>query len=260
MWTWMGAFATAGLAVRGAESAPRAEDRLSRFSPSRAARRPASPPASGAIASARRALRAAPWSGARPAHWRRRRSSPRRRSGCWRWRSSGAPRWWPTRRSSRRWSQTRARRNTSARPSPFRTCAGFLLTMVTIRLMPMIADAIGWRWTFLVLAPGPILGAVAMTRLRRLGDEELAESACGSWQSKFAPPPAPPPREGTRSGRLGSLMTIGTPASPPVRIGSCSGRDPGTVSTKTSRGSRRRPSRNVALVSAARTRSGSCSR
>ena len=50
------------------------------------------------------------------------------------------------------------------------TCAGFLLTMVTIRLMPMIADAIGWRWTFLVLAPGPILGAVALTRLRRLGD------------------------------------------------------------------------------------------
>jgi MFS family permease len=48
------------------------------------------------------------------------------------------------------------------------TCAGFLLTMVTIRLMPVIAGAIGWRWTFLVLAPGPILGAVAMTRLGRL--------------------------------------------------------------------------------------------
>jgi MFS family permease len=50
------------------------------------------------------------------------------------------------------------------------TCAGFLLTMVTIRLMPVIADAIGWRWAFLVLAPGPIFGAGAMTRLRRLGN------------------------------------------------------------------------------------------
>jgi MFS family permease len=50
------------------------------------------------------------------------------------------------------------------------TCAGFLLTMVTIRLMPVVADLIGWRWTFLALAPGPVLGAVAMTRLRRLGN------------------------------------------------------------------------------------------
>jgi MFS family permease len=50
------------------------------------------------------------------------------------------------------------------------TCAGFLLTMVTIRLMPVIAEPIGWRWTFVLLAPGPILGAVAMTRLERLRD------------------------------------------------------------------------------------------
>jgi MFS family permease len=47
------------------------------------------------------------------------------------------------------------------------TCAGFLLTMLTIRLLPIVADLIGWRWTFVVLAPGPILGVVAMTRLLR---------------------------------------------------------------------------------------------
>jgi MFS family permease len=52
------------------------------------------------------------------------------------------------------------------------TCAGFLLTMVTIRLMPVIAEPIGWRWTFVLLAPGPILGAVAMTRLERLRDRD----------------------------------------------------------------------------------------
>ncbi len=52
------------------------------------------------------------------------------------------------------------------------TCAGFLLTMVTIRLMPVIAEPIGWRWTFVLLAPGPILGALAMTKLDRLRDRD----------------------------------------------------------------------------------------
>ena len=45
-------------------------------------------------------------------------------------------------------------------------CAGFLLTMASIRLLPLVADAAGWRWTFLVLAPGPLLGALALRGLR----------------------------------------------------------------------------------------------
>src|SRR5439155_7561106 len=45
-------------------------------------------------------------------------------------------------------------------------CAGFLLTMASIRLLPLVADAAGWRWTFLVLAPGPFLGALALRGLR----------------------------------------------------------------------------------------------
>jgi MFS family permease len=45
------------------------------------------------------------------------------------------------------------------------TCAGFLLTIASIRLLPWVAAAVGWRWTFLALAPGPLLGAVAMTKL-----------------------------------------------------------------------------------------------
>ena len=49
------------------------------------------------------------------------------------------------------------------------TCAGFLLTMVSIRLIPVIADAVGWRWTFLALAPGPLLGAAALRGLRQGG-------------------------------------------------------------------------------------------
>jgi MFS family permease len=47
------------------------------------------------------------------------------------------------------------------------TCTGFLLTMISIRLLPIIAASLGWRWTFLALVPGPVLGAVAMFRLAR---------------------------------------------------------------------------------------------
>ncbi len=45
------------------------------------------------------------------------------------------------------------------------TCAGFLLTMVSMRLLPLVASDYGWQWTFLLLIPGPLLGAMAMRRL-----------------------------------------------------------------------------------------------
>ncbi len=47
------------------------------------------------------------------------------------------------------------------------TCAGFLLTMVSMRLVPAAAASVGWQWAFLTLVPGPLLGATAMARLRR---------------------------------------------------------------------------------------------
>jgi MFS family permease len=47
------------------------------------------------------------------------------------------------------------------------TCAGFLLTMASLRLLPAVAGVAGWRWAFLVLVPGPVLGALAMGRLGR---------------------------------------------------------------------------------------------
>ena len=46
---------------------------------------------------------------------------------------------------------------------------GFTLTVATIWLMPFFADAVGWRWAFAFLAPGPALGVVAMLRLRAAG-------------------------------------------------------------------------------------------
>jgi MFS family permease len=44
---------------------------------------------------------------------------------------------------------------------------GFTLTVLTIWLVPVLRDEVGWRWAFAFLAPGPALGVVAMLRLMR---------------------------------------------------------------------------------------------
>lgn len=46
------------------------------------------------------------------------------------------------------------------------TCVGFLLTLVTLHLMPPLVAWVGWRYAFAPLAIGPFLGVVAMGRLR----------------------------------------------------------------------------------------------
>jgi MFS family permease len=48
------------------------------------------------------------------------------------------------------------------------TCLGFLLTVVSINLIPALVAHVGWRYAFAALAPGPFLGILAMLRLRRL--------------------------------------------------------------------------------------------
>jgi len=48
------------------------------------------------------------------------------------------------------------------------TTLGFLLTLVSIRIIPPLADIIGWEWVFVVLAPGPLFGIWSMLRLRQL--------------------------------------------------------------------------------------------
>lgn len=45
------------------------------------------------------------------------------------------------------------------------TAVGFLLTLVTIRGVPLIAESLTWRWAFPILALGPILGVLAMRKL-----------------------------------------------------------------------------------------------
>ena len=46
------------------------------------------------------------------------------------------------------------------------TAVGFLLTTVSIQLVPVFVDAVGWRWAFAPLAVGPALGTLSMLRLR----------------------------------------------------------------------------------------------
>lgn len=46
------------------------------------------------------------------------------------------------------------------------TALGFMLTLVTISIIPLIADRISWQWAFLILVPGPIVGTLAMVRLK----------------------------------------------------------------------------------------------
>jgi MFS family permease len=46
------------------------------------------------------------------------------------------------------------------------TALGFTLTLVTIHLMPLWVDWLGWRYAFAPLAVGPFLGVWAMARLR----------------------------------------------------------------------------------------------
>ncbi len=48
------------------------------------------------------------------------------------------------------------------------TCIGFLLTTVSIELVPHFVNLVGWRYAFIMLAPGPFLGVMAMLRLRGL--------------------------------------------------------------------------------------------
>lgn len=47
------------------------------------------------------------------------------------------------------------------------TSLGFLLTLVSIRLIPTLVAWVGWQWAFTILALGPIFGVWAMWTLKR---------------------------------------------------------------------------------------------
>jgi sugar phosphate permease len=45
------------------------------------------------------------------------------------------------------------------------TSIGFLLTTITIQLVPIVAQMTGWRWAFPMLALGPVLGIASIRKL-----------------------------------------------------------------------------------------------
>jgi hypothetical protein len=47
------------------------------------------------------------------------------------------------------------------------TAIGFLLTIITIQLIPLLAAVTGWRYAFVALAAGPTAALPAMTGLNR---------------------------------------------------------------------------------------------
>lgn len=45
------------------------------------------------------------------------------------------------------------------------TSIGFAVTVFTVQLVPNLAEAVGWQWSFSILAVGPVLGILAIRRL-----------------------------------------------------------------------------------------------
>jgi MFS family permease len=66
------------------------------------------------------------------------------------------------------------------------TCLGFLLTTVTIQLIPPVVEKLGWAWAFPLLALGPAAGIAAIRRLVALKGRQGANNINAS-----VPPPIP---------------------------------------------------------------------
>lgn len=56
------------------------------------------------------------------------------------------------------------------------TAIGFLLTLVTIRGVPWLAEVWSWQWAFPILAAGPLLGVVAMVRFARMASDRPSQA------------------------------------------------------------------------------------
>lgn len=55
----------------------------------------------------------------------------------------------------------------------FQMCIGFLITIFSINLIPVLERVIGWEWVFSLLAIGPILGIISMVKYKRYESSEV---------------------------------------------------------------------------------------
>jgi MFS family permease len=67
------------------------------------------------------------------------------------------------------------------------TCLGFLLTTITIQLIPPLENAVGWAWAFPLLALGPFAGIAAIKRLLTLKKQQGANNIHASVPPQFPP-------------------------------------------------------------------------
>ncbi len=77
---------------------------------------------------------------------------------------------------------------------------GFVLTVFTIFLVPLVQESLGWGWAFAMLAPGPALGALAMRQLdtgpppkhcsRKRGQTSFSTAMFGGGIGEPTPRPA----------------------------------------------------------------------
>jgi MFS family permease len=54
------------------------------------------------------------------------------------------------------------------------TSLGFLLTMVSIQLVPPVQHIVGWRWAFAMLAIGPLFGIMAIRALVQMRESRAS--------------------------------------------------------------------------------------
>ncbi len=59
------------------------------------------------------------------------------------------------------------------------TAVGFLITIVSIQLIPFVVEVVGWRWAFAPLVIGPVVGTIAMMRLRARPEAALLAGGRG---------------------------------------------------------------------------------
>jgi MFS family permease len=63
----------------------------------------------------------------------------------------------------------------------FQMAIGFLVTVVSINILPIIQTYIGWQWIFILLSIGPLVGVASMLKLKKL---EMGEKLCSSGLEK----------------------------------------------------------------------------
>jgi MFS family permease len=59
------------------------------------------------------------------------------------------------------------------------TAVGFLLTIGSIQLVPVVQSSTGWQWAFAPLVVGPLVGTAAMLYLRRLPEAKALAGGTG---------------------------------------------------------------------------------